>query len=82
MTSLMNVVCCTRQLEIRGWKARNLALETHVESFVTCINKFVHTLLLKLNCFSQVSEKLVFNNFFFFFATSRYYSHSFVSFPF
>jgi len=67
MTSLMNVVCCTRQLEIRGWKARNLALETHVESFVTCINKFVHTLLLKLNCFSQVSEKLVFKNFFFFF---------------
>jgi len=45
VTSLMNAVYCTRQLEIRGWKARNLALETHVESFVTCINKFVLTLL-------------------------------------
>ena len=42
MISVMNAV---RQLEISGRKARNLALTTHVESFVTCINKFVHTLL-------------------------------------
>ena len=41
----MNAVYCIRQLEISGRKARNLALTTHVESFVTCINKFVHTLL-------------------------------------
>jgi len=45
MMALMNAVYCTRQLEIRGWKARNLALKTHGESFVTCINKFVHALL-------------------------------------